>query len=138
MKKIAVDSTIILGKKEDKKIGYDGNKKILGTKMHVIVASNVLAISITFSRANNYDSTKLIEIMKHILDSMTRDSLKQIKHCFADKGYISKTIREYLENRNIQVHIPLRKNSIARRPKKTIKNQISSFCRRVIFCMVKG
>ena len=98
VKKILVDSTTIPGKKVGEKIGYDGNKKILGTKINVIVASNILSISITHSCANNHNSTKLIETMEHILDFMTRDSLKQIKHCFADKGYINKTILEYLEN----------------------------------------
>ena len=93
--------------------------------MHVIVASNGLLVSITFSRANNHDSTKFVETMERILDLMTRDSLKQIKHCFADKGYISKTIREYLEKRNIQVHIPVRKNSIAQQLKKR-KSKIKS------------
>ena len=91
------------------------------------MASNGLPISMTLSRANKHDSTKFIDTMEHILDFLTRDSLKQIKHCFADKGYISKTIREYLENRNIQVHIPVRKNSIARRPKKR-KSKIKSVC----------
>ena len=35
VKKIAVDSTTIPDKKRDEKIGYDGNKKILGTKINV-------------------------------------------------------------------------------------------------------
>ena len=55
VKKIVVDSTTIPGKKVGEKIGYDGNKKILGTKINVIVASNILSISITFNRANKYD-----------------------------------------------------------------------------------
>ena len=98
IKKIAVDSTTIPGKKGDEKIGYDRNKKILGTKISAIVASNGLPLSMMLERANKHDSTKFIETMEHLLDFLTRDSLKQIKHCFADKGYNSKTIREYLEN----------------------------------------
>ena len=121
VKKIAIDSTTIPGKKGGEKIGYDGNKKILGTKINAIVASNGLPLSMMLERVNKHDSTKFIETMEHLLDFLTRDSLKQIKHCFADKGYISKTIREYLENQNVQVYIPIKKNSIARRPKK-IKN----------------
>ena len=125
VKKIAIDSTTIPGKKGGEKIGYDGNKKILGTKINVIVASNGLPLSMMLERANKHDSTKFIDTMEHILDFLTRDSLKQINYCFADKGYISKTIREYMEKRNIQVHIPVRKNSIARRPKKR-KSKIKS------------
>ena len=45
VKKIAIDSTTIPGKKGGEKIGYDGNKKILGTKINVIVASNGLPIN---------------------------------------------------------------------------------------------
>ena len=92
VKKIAVDSTTIPGKKGGEKIGYDGNKKILGTKINAIVASNGLPLSMMLERVNKHDSTKFIETMEHLLDFLTRDSLKQIKHCFADKGYISKTI----------------------------------------------
>ena len=79
----------------------------------------------TIERVNKHDSTKFIETMEHLLDFMTHDSLKHIKHCFADKRYISKTIREYLEKQNIQVHIPVKKNSIALRPKKR-KSKIKS------------
>ena len=125
VKKIAVDSTTIPGKKGGEKIGYDRNKKILGTKINVIVTSNGLSISMTIERVNKHDSTKFIETMEHLLDFMTHDSLKHIKHCFADKRYISKTIREYLEKQNIQVHIPVKKNSIALRPKKR-KSKIKS------------
>ena len=70
-------------------------------------------------------TTKFIETMEYILDFMTRDFLKQIKQCFADKGYISRIIQEYLENQNVQVHIPIKKNSIERRPKKR-KSKIKS------------
>ena len=87
LKKIVVIPQQFLVKKGDGKIGYDGNKKILGTKINVIVASDGLPISILISAANNHDSTKFIVTMEHILDFLTRDSLKQIKHCFADKGY---------------------------------------------------
>ena len=45
VKKIAIDSTTIPGKKGGEKISYDGNKKILGTKINVIVASNGLPIN---------------------------------------------------------------------------------------------
>ena len=54
--------------------------------MYVTITSNELSISITHSRANNHDSIKFIEAMKRILDLVAViDSLKQIKHCFADK-----------------------------------------------------
>ena len=78
-----------------------------------MITSNRLLISIVNSPVNNHNSTKFIETMEHILDFMARDSLKQIRHCFADKGYIRRTIRKYLENQNIRVHIQVRKNGIA-------------------------
>ena len=49
--------------------------------------------------------------MENISDYLDDDSIKQIVSCFADKGYDSVTIRDYLKNRNIKDCIPFRKNS---------------------------
>ena len=61
LQKISIDSSSIAAKKCNE-IGYDGFKKILGTKIHVAVESNGLPISIRTSPANQHDSTKFIDV----------------------------------------------------------------------------
>ena len=53
MKKIVIDSTTIPSKKGGYMVGYDGNKKILGTKIHTAV-SNGLPVEFTVGSANNF------------------------------------------------------------------------------------
>jgi len=60
------------------------------------------------SPANQHDSTRLIDVMENISDYLNGDTIKQIESVYADKGYDSKTIREYLRNRKITDCIPNR------------------------------
>ena len=92
-------------------IGYDGFKKILGTKIHVAVEQNGLPVAIVMSPANIHDSTKLIDVMENISDFVDDNLIKKIVSVYADKGYDSTSIRNYLRNRNINPCIPFRKNS---------------------------
>ena len=89
-------------------IGYDGFKRITGTKIHVAVEQNGLPLSIVISPANHHDSTKLIKIVENISDYLDDDYTKQIVSVYADKGYDSKIIRNYLKNKNIKDCIPKR------------------------------
>lgn len=102
-------------------IGYDGFKKITGTKIHVAVEQNGLPISIVISPANHHDSTKLVEVVENISDFLDDDYTKQIVSVYADKGYDSKIIRDYLKNRNIKDCIPKRNFKI-KSNKKTNQN----------------
>ena len=88
-------------------IGYDGFKRITGTKIHV-AEQNGLPISIVISSANEHDSTRLIDVVENISDHLDDDAIEQIVSVYADKGYDSKTIREYLKSRNIADYIPYR------------------------------
>lgn len=90
--------------------GYDGFKKILGTKIHVAVESNGLPISIVISGANQHDSTRFIDVVENISECLDDDSIEQIVQCYADKGYDAKYIRMYLRNRNIACCIPYKTN----------------------------
>ena len=63
--------------------GYDGFKKILGTKIHVAVNCNPLPVSIIIGPANNHDSTKL-DVMENISDCLDDDLLKEIISVYAD------------------------------------------------------
>ena len=89
----------------------DGFKKILGTKVHVAVESNGLPVSIVTSPANIHDSTRFIDVMKGISDFLDDESIQQVISVYADKGYDSTSIRNYLKNRNMIACIPFRKNS---------------------------
>ena len=71
-----------------------------------------LPISFVISSANQHDSTKFIDTVENISDFLDDDGTKQIVSCFADKGYDSTAIREYLKNRNIKDCIPFRKTII--------------------------
>jgi len=102
-------------------IGYDGFKKITGTKIHVAVEQNGLPVSIVISPANHHDSTKLVEVVEHISDYLDDDYTKQIVSVYADKGYDSKIIRDYLKNRNIKDCISKR-NFKMKNNKKTNQN----------------
>ena len=70
--------------------------------------NNGLPVSIVLSSANQHDSTKFVDVMENISDFLDDDSIKQIVAVYADKGYDSTTIREYLRNRNIKDCIPHR------------------------------
>ncbi len=73
------------------------------------------------SSANIHDSTKFIDVIENISDFLDNDSIKQIVSVYADKGYDSKSIRNYLKNKNINPCIPFRKNSNETTKKKSYK-----------------
>ena len=67
--------------------GYDGFKRILGTKIHVAVEQNGLPVSIVTSSANEHDSTKLIGVVENISEFADDSMTEQIVTVYADKGY---------------------------------------------------
>ena len=86
LQKISIDSSSIAAKKRGNEIGYDGFKKILGTKIHVAVESNGLPISIRTSPANQHDSTKFIDVLENISDFLNDDLIHAIVSAYADNG----------------------------------------------------
>ena len=60
------------------------------------------------SPANIHDSTEFVDVMKNISDFLDDKSIKQIISVYADKGYDSTSIRNYLKNKNITPCIPKR------------------------------
>ena len=70
-----------------------------------------MPISVLLSCANQHDGTKFVDVMENISDYLDDESTKQIMSVYADKGYDSKSIRDYLKNRNIIPCIPFRKNN---------------------------
>ena len=96
-------------------IGYDGFKRITGTKVHVATEQNGLPVSIVMSPANNHDSVKFVDVIESISDYLDSSATSKIKSIYADKGYDSTTIRKYLKSRNITSCIPKRNYCKTRR-----------------------
>lgn len=94
-------------------VGFDGFKRISGTKIHIAVESNGLPISIVIGPANQHDSTRFVDIMESIPDFLDENTVEGIRQCYADKGHDAEFIRNYLEKRKILDCIPYRKNSKA-------------------------
>ena len=67
--------------------GYDGFKKILGTKIHVATEQNGLPISIVCKRANEHDSTKFIDVLENISEYLDDEMANRILTVYADRGY---------------------------------------------------
>ena len=112
MQNISIDSSSIAAKKKGRdEIGYDGFKKILGTKVHVAVESNGLSISIRTSSTNQHDSTKFIDVLENISEYLDDGSIQEIVSAYADKGYDAKYIRDYLRCHGTGCCIPYKKNS---------------------------
>lgn len=70
--------------------------------------SNGLPVSIIIGAANEHDSTRFIDVMENISGHLDDESIKSIISVYADKGYDSNRIRDYLKNRNIRDCIPHR------------------------------
>ncbi len=91
--------------------GYDGFKKILGTKIHVAVDKTGLPISAGTSSANEHDSTKFIDVLEDISELADDNLGRVIASAYADKGYDAKYIRDYLRCHGIDCCIPYKRNS---------------------------
>ena len=89
-------------------IGYDGFKRITGTKVHVAVESNGLPVSIIIGSANQHDSMRFIGVMENISNHLDNSTTRKIKSVYADKGYDGTIIRNYLKSKNIVACIPKR------------------------------
>ena len=82
-------------------VGYDGFKRISGTKIHAAVEQNGLPVSIVIGPANDHDSTRFVGVMDGISEYLDDTTIGQITQCYADKGYDAGFIREYLTERNL-------------------------------------
>ena len=101
--------------------GYNGFKRISGTKIHVAVKQNRLPVSIVTSPANIHDSTKFVDVMESISDFVNDSMIDEIITVYADKRYDAKYIRNYLRCNGIGCCIPYKSNSKFIIPKKYTK-----------------
>jgi hypothetical protein len=47
-------------------VGFDGHKRLEGTKIHAAVAEGSLPVAVTISAANIHEGTKLISLLQSI------------------------------------------------------------------------
>ncbi len=92
-------------------IGFDGFKRVTGTKLHVAVDGTGLPASTVMSPADIHDSTKFADVMESISDFADDSMMEQMVSVYADRGYGSKPIRSYARSRNVIPCIPFGKNS---------------------------
>lgn len=122
-------------------IGYDGHKKIKGSKIHACVTPDALPVSIAIGPANEHDSRKLIPLMEDIHIKTGRRPRQRPREMYGDKAYSTFIIRTYLERRHVKAQIPSRRRKKHRgRPprfdKASYKRHRSSVER--FFSMLKG
>ena len=89
-------------------IGYDGHKKVKGSKVHAAVTSDALPLSIAIGRANEHDSRKLIPLMRDISIETEARPRSRPNEVYADSAYDTFIIRCYLGRRRIKPQIPIR------------------------------
>ncbi len=92
-------------------IGFDGFKRVTGTKLHAAIGDTGLPVSIVMSPADIHDSTKFADVMESISDFADDSMIEQMVSVYADRGYGSKPIRSYARSRNIIPCIPFGKKS---------------------------
>ncbi len=89
-------------------VGYDGNKKVLGSKVHVAVNDDSLPLSIVIGSANEHDARKFIPVMKNISIKTGARPRSRPEEVYADKAYDSFFVRTYLTLHGIKARIARR------------------------------
>lgn len=89
-------------------IGYDGHKKVKGSKIHAAVTQDALPLSVIVGEANEHDSRKLMPVVKGISVESGARPRKRPKELYADKAYDTFIVRWYLRKRRIKPQIPRR------------------------------
>jgi transposase len=91
-------------------IGYDGNKHVLGSKIHTIVAGeSSLPINVILGTANEHDSRKLFPLIDGInIATGAHRPRKRPIEAFADIAYDTFLERLFLSRRKIKASIPKR------------------------------
>lgn len=88
-------------------VGFDAHKKIKGTKIHAAVTHDSLPITISISRGDEHEGTKLIPLMKSISIRGKRGRpRKRTKRIYADSKYNTPLNKFYLRKNEIDYHMP--------------------------------
>jgi len=88
-------------------VGYDGNKKVFGSKIHVAVNEESLPLSIVIGPANEHDSRKFIPVMQNISIKTYARPRSRPEEVYADKAYDSFFVRTYLSLHKIKARVAI-------------------------------
>jgi transposase len=83
-------------------IGFDGNKKVKGSKIHALVTVDSLPLSIQLGRANEHDSRKVIPLLENL------ELRRKPEELYGDMAYDTFIVRWYLGTKRIKARIPKR------------------------------
>jgi transposase len=97
-------------------VGFDGHKKVKGTKIHAAVTEGSLPIAVTISPANIHEGTKLISLLQSISIETGSRQRKRPKTVYADTKYATPLNRFYLDAKQIRSQIPDPPNKTKKRP----------------------
>ena len=86
-----------------------------GSKFHLLVDGNGTPLEVEVTAGQVHDSTRLEPVLTKVAVRQKRGRPKsRPKQLAGDKGYSSRSIREFLEGRGIEAVIPHRDNEAAR------------------------
>ena len=94
-------TALTLQRRKGEIIGFDGHKRVKGAKIHALVTTQSLPVSILLGQANEHDSRKLIPLVECI-------HLRKPNELYADKAYYTFIVRWYLSEKRIKAQIPKR------------------------------
>jgi transposase len=97
-------------------VGFDGHKRIEGTKIHAAVAEGSLPVAVMISAGNIHEGTRLIPLMESISIETGRRQRKRPKTVYADTKYATPLNRFYLDKKHIRSQIPDPPTKTTKRP----------------------
>ena len=89
-------------------MGFDGHKRIRGTKIHAVVTKRSLPVTVTIGSGREHEGRKLIPIMETISIRHGRKGRprKRPEVLYADTKYDIPLNRFYLDRKHIRSQIP--------------------------------
>lgn len=97
-------------------VGFDGHKRIKGSKIHATVTPSSLPVAIGLGPGDEHESRKLFPLLKSIRIRGTRRPRCRSKRVYADTKYNTPLVMMYLAARSIAARIKERSNRKRRRP----------------------
>ena len=100
-------------------VGFDGYKKIKGTKIHAAVAEGSLPIAVAIGSGREHKGRKLIPLMESIsikTEHKGRPS-KRPDEVYADSKYDMPLVKIYLDGKHVKAKTPSRSKKRRGRPR---------------------
>lgn len=91
-------------------IGWDGKRRVKGTKVHVLATKEGIPLCLMLSRGSLHDSKMFFDLVSSLkLKGARGRPRSRPDELAADKAYDSRKVREYLRSRGIRASIPRRR-----------------------------